>query len=201
MMRLVFPLCIFVAGHALQAQSLEFMAGHNGLFADVQWLKFLDQNHRWSIFSRTRATVDYDNNTDLFNGAYFNFTTNIGIGASLVGKINSAEGSVDAGAHIFKAKENWMLFGLASAGLKSDLEYNWFSIFRYTPKLGARWHLYTSLELFTVFIKNDHVASVQRLRAGLDYRSLQFGPALNLAQLGADFRTSHNFGGFIRKSF
>lgn len=192
---------LFLLPNNLHAQSLEFMAGHKRLFADMQWLRFLDNQHHWSVFCRSRATVDYNNNTDLFTGAYINYTTKSGLGASIVGKITSTEGAIDAGLHIFKVKSDWMLFGLASLGLKSDLEYSWFSILRYTPKVGARCRLYTSLELFFLFQKNRHVYSVQRLRVGLDWQGLQFGLANNLTEFGKAWQTDNNFGGFVRKVF
>lgn len=82
-MKAVVKLCMMVllpwGGNTL-AQSLELMPGTENLFVDAQWLKSVDQSTRWSIFSRTRATVDYDNNTDLFTGAYLNYTTKSGLG-------------------------------------------------------------------------------------------------------------------------
>ena len=177
------------------------MAGDKGIFVDAQWLKFMDSKYRWSLFSRTRATVNYENQTDFFTGAYLNYTTKSGIGASIVGKIGSAGAGGDAGIHIFKAKENWTLFGLAAVGLKKQLEYSWFSIFRFTPKIGENWKLYTSLELFFLFRQGQHLFSVQRFRIGLDWKGFQFGIANNLAELGSEFTTKNNFGGFIRKSF
>ena len=43
---------------------------------------------------------DYDDNSNLFSGAYLNYTTRHGIGASLVGKIASSGAGVDGGLHI-----------------------------------------------------------------------------------------------------
>ena len=140
--------CGVLASFICSGQSLEIMAGHESVFADVQWLDFVDANKQWPVFSRTRATVDYDNQTDLFTGAYLNYTLKNGLGASIVGKIGNSGGGADAGAHIFKAKSNWMLFGLASIGLKNELEYSWFSIFRFTPQINGQWKAYSSLELF-----------------------------------------------------
>ena len=184
-----------------QAQSLELMAGHERIFADVQWLKPLDKDYRWTVFSRTRATVDYDNNTNLFSGAYLNYTRPSGLGISLVGKISNAGGGADAGLHIFKSKPKWMLFGLASVGLKSKLEYSWFSILRFTPDISEKWKLYSSLELFSLFNKAGHVLSVQRIRLGVNRNNYQFGLALNLSEIGTNFTSNSNVGGFIRKSF
>lgn len=193
---LVLTWCSYV-----QAQSLELMAGNQRIFVDAQWLKPIDTELQWSIFSRTRATVDYDNNTNLFTGTYFNYTTKIGLGGSVVGKIGNNGAGVDAGVHIFKNKKNWMLFGLASVGLKSKLEYSWFSIFRFTPKIGANWKLYTSLELFSLFDKNGSVFNVQRVRLGLDRKGYQFGLASNLSETVNPLVFDNNFGVFIRKSF
>lgn len=183
------------------SQSLEVMAGHEQVFADVQWLKFMDTKKQWSLFSRTRATVNYDNQTNLFSGAYLNYTLKNGIGGSLVGKIGANGGGADAGIHIFKAKPNWMLFGLFSVGLKDQLEYSWFSILRITPRINEKWKVYTSLELFTLMGQENHLVSVQRLRLGLDYQKNQFGIAANFREVGESWTDTSNIGVFIRKSF
>lgn len=183
------------------AQSLEMMVGHQGIFADVQWLEPLDEAFRWSVFSRTRATVDYDNRTSLFTGAYLNHTTRSGIGVSIVGKVGDTGGGADAGLHIFKPRKNWMLFGLASVGIKQELEYSWFSIFRFSPPISEKWKLFTGLELFTLFNRQGHAFSVQRIRLGLDFKGYQFGLAANLSQAGKEPVLDQNLGGFIRRSF
>ncbi|MEM6345062.1 MAG: hypothetical protein AAF927_14320 [Bacteroidota bacterium] len=182
-------------------QSLELMLGNERLFADVQWLKFIDADAQWSLFSRTRATLNETNQTDLFSGAYLNRTFSNGLGVSLIGKIGANGGGADLGVHIFKAKPHWMLFALASVGLKDEWEYSWFSILRITPPLNEKWKLYSSLELFNLFNQGKHLISVQRLRLGLDNHQIQFGAALNLSEVGADWTTSSNLGAFIRKSF
>ncbi len=185
----------------INAQSIELMVGDKRVFGDVQWLKPLDDSFKWSLFSRTRATVDYENNTNLFSGAYLNYTTRSGLGASIVGRISSTASGIDGGFHIFKSKENWMLFGLASIGLKSELNYSWFSIFRYTPSLNEKWRFYSSLELFSSFNRSGHVFSVQRIRIGLDRGGFQFGLANNLSHAGKGGIRDNNFGGFVRKVF
>ena len=120
----------------INAQSLELMVGNQGVFADVQWLKPLDSTFRWSVFSRGRATVSYEGETNLFLGAYVNYTSRPGIGLSLVGRIGSSSTGGDLGVHFFKKQKIWMLFALLSAGLnaKRQLEYSWFSIFTGSAK-------------------------------------------------------------------
>ena len=195
-------LLLLAAVQFSKAQSLEIAPGNKNVFADLQWLKPFDQRYRWSLFSRTRMTVDYDNRANLFSGAYLNLTSKMGFGGSLVGKISQTAGAgADAGVHFFKSKPISMLFALATVGLRQHLEYSWFSILRFTPKINERWKWYTSLELFHLFNKNGHAFSVERVRVGLDFRGYQFGVAANFQQTGMDFKTNDNLGGFIRKSF
>lgn len=190
-----------LASQPLWGQSLELMVGHERIFADIQWLKFVDVDKHISVFSRTRATVDYENQTDLFSGAYVNYTLKNGLGASLVGKAGRTGGGADLGIHIFKAHENWMLFGLASVGLKKELTYSWFSILRFTPKLNENWRFYSSLELFHLFAQGTHLISVQRIRLGVEYEQFQWGLAGNLTEVGEEWSRNVNAGVFVRKVF
>jgi hypothetical protein len=203
MNRLLFLCSIsFITFLNLDAQSLEVMPGTERIFADAQWLKTFDAERKWSLFSRSRATVDYENNTDLFTGAYLNYTTSSGLGGTLVGRIATTGAGADAGIHYFKARRSFMVYALASVALQQDFSCSWFSILRYTPALNKNWRLYSSLELFSNFSRAGHVASVQRIRAGLDRSGYQFGLAVNLLGLGKTYRaTDTNPGVFLRKQF
>ncbi len=185
----------------IPAQSLEIMAGHQGIFTDAQWFSTFGKDRKWSVFSRTRATVDYEQHTDPFTGTYLNFTTRSGLGGSVVGKISSANAGADAGAHFLNISKSWTHFLLVSAGLKRPFEYSWFSVSRFTPPLSERLKLYTSLELFTLVREGRHVVSVQRLRAGLQQGQLEYGAAANLGETGRVRTVTTNFGLFLRKSF
>lgn len=188
--------------HGTHAQSLEVMPGTDRLFADVQWLETLDSNRKWSVFSRTRATDDYNENTNLFMGAYLNYTTSSGIGGTILGRISTGGSGGDMGVHYFKASKTFMIFALVSLGLASELGYSWFSIARYRPELSEKIRLYTSLELFSNFNEAGHAVSIQRIRVGLEKDAYQFGLALNLAGFGQNYgNTDHNPGVFIRKEF
>lgn len=185
------------------SQSFEVMPGTERIFIDVQWLKSFDEDYKWTLFSRARATAEYDENVNnLFTGAYLNYTTNSGFGGTVLGKIATIGSSVETGIHFFKNSKSFMVYALPTIALKSELSYSWFSIMRYTPSINDNLKLYTSLELFSNFNKSGHVASVQRIRAGLDIKNYQFGLALNLSGLGKDYNTTDtNPGIFIRKVF
>lgn len=184
------------------AQSFELMPGTERIFVDAQWLKTFDKKNQWSLFSRTRATVDYDENTNLFTGAYLNYTTRSGFGGTIVGRISTNGAGGDAGIHFFKVSDKFLIYALASVAIQSPFVCSWFSIIRYYPKLGDKWKLYSSLELFSSFNNDGHVASVQRIRLGLDRQGYQFGLGLNLTGLDNEYSTTDtNPGIFIRKQF
>jgi len=187
---------------SVQGQSLEVMPGLERLFVDVQWLKPLRADYSVSLFSRTRATVAAEDETDLFTAAYLNYTTKAGIGASLVGRAASRGAGADAGVHYFKTTPSITFFGLASVALTDEFSVAWFSIFRFTPALHEHWKLFSSVELYSLFGKRGHLFSVQRLRLGVSRSNYQFGLALNLSASGSDYGNPFsNPGIFLRKSF
>lgn len=187
----------------VSAQSFETMFGTERIFIDAQYLKFFDEGNKISLFSRARATAEYNNqNTNLFTGAYLNYTSKSGIGGTVLGRISTFGSGVDAGIHYFKANKKFLIYALPSINLNRELGYSWFSIIRYTPDLKKGWKLYISLELFSAFDKDGHTNSVQRVRVGTDKKGYQFGLALNLGQSGSSWTNSNtNPGIFLRKQF
>lgn len=190
-------------GPKIHSQSFELMPGTQRIFLDAQYLKFFDVPRKVSLFSRARATAEYSSNqTDLFTGAYLNYTTKSGIGGTILGRISSSNSGIDLGVHYFRAKEKFMIYALPSINIGKELLYSWFSILRFTPKINQNWKVYTSLELFSAFGGVGYLSSVQRLRAGLDRKGYQFGLALNLAQSHRSMESSDiNPGIFFRKQF
>ena len=84
------------------AQSFELMPGTERVFMDAQYLKFFDSNTRVSLFSRARATAEYtEQQTDLFTGAYLNYTIKSGFGGTVLGRISSNNSGIDVGIHYF----------------------------------------------------------------------------------------------------
>ena len=185
------------------SQSIELMPGNQRLFADVQFLKPIHkEDFTWTVFSRTRGTLDYENNTDLFSAAYFNYTSKIGLGGSIVGSLATGRGGgVGIGVNFFKATEKFSVFVLVSVDLDKPPTYSWFSIAKYYPVLKNKWKLYSSLELFTQIGNDGHLFSVQRMRLGLSYQKLQFGFGANIWQAGEEYVMDSNLGPFIRKEF
>ncbi len=183
------------------AQNFEVMPGTARLFMDAQYLKFFDKEYKFSLFSRARATTEYDGRaTNLFTGAYMNYTTNSGFGATVLGRVATSGAGIDAGIHYFKAKKSLLIYALPSINIGGALLYSWFSIIRYTPELQNEWKLYTSLELFSAFGQVGHLSSVQRIRLGLDKMGYQFGAAINLNE-SRYANTDVNPGIFFRKEF
>ncbi len=200
MKKLLFLVCSIPCIFA-NAQSFELMPGTERVFMDVQYLNYFDGDNTVSLFSRTRATAKYDrHSTDVFTGAYLNYTTKSGFGTTVIGRISSSTSGVDIGIHYFKATKSFMVYALPSINLNDELLYSWFSILRFTPKMGDHWKLYSSLELFFAFDEKGNLSSVQRMRLGVDKKGYQFGVAVNLNN--SRFSDADvNPGVFIRKQF
>ena len=91
---------------------------------------------------------------------------------------------------------------MPSLSISDGGAWSWFSIFRFRPALSEQCKGYVGVELFTAFDGSDHLASTQRLRLGVDYRTYQFGLAMNISELGSDLIVANdNYGIFLRKEF
>lgn len=201
MKRLLLFIILFVFWKISMPQSFEVMSGTKRLFKDAQYLKFFDTENKVSLFSRARATAEYnEQKTDLFTGAYLNYTTQSGFGGTILGRIASNNSGIDAGIHYFKATNRWMIYALPSINLKNELLYSWFSILRFTPELKKEWRLYSSIELFSAFDQIGHLSSVQRIRLGVEKNTFQFGLAVNYNHSRYS-STDLNPGIFFRKQF
>lgn len=201
MKKLVLFLFTIAFGFTAKAQSFEVMPGTKRIFIDAQSLKFFDGSHKISLFSRARATAAYnEQTTNLFTGAYLNYTTKSGFGGTVLGRISTGNSGIDAGIHYFKANKTFMIYALPSININDELLYSWFSILRFTPAIKADWRLYSSLELFSAFGQTGHLSSVQRIRLGLDKKGYQFGPAINLNK-NRSSKLDVNSGIFLRKQF
>lgn len=194
--------CLLFMHRVSQGQSLSLMPGTAGFFVDIQWLKPLEPTYRFTLFSRTRAAIDTGSYPDLFTGAYLNYTTPFGLGASLVGSVASQGAGGSIGVHYFKQSASLSFFGLLSVAPLGEPSVAWFSILRYQPELNADWKLYTSFEWYSLFDVMGHRFSVHRLRVGLDRGGYQFGLALNQRGIGPEYRQIFfNPGIFIRSTF
>lgn len=186
------------------AQSFEVMAGHERIFIDAQYLKYFDDNYKWSLFSRARATTTYGENpsTDLFSAGYLNYTIKNGFGVSAVGRISTFGSGIDLGPHVLKRIKSWTLFILPTININNELLYSWFSILKFEPTLSEKFKLYTSYEQFSAFNSNGHSISVQRIRIGINKSNFILGVAANLRESGTDLSNfNSNIGAFIKKEF
>jgi len=68
-MKKIITILSFIAlSNNIFSQSFEIMPGTKRIFIDVQWLKSIDQEYKWTLFSRSRATSMYnsENENNLF---------------------------------------------------------------------------------------------------------------------------------------
>ena len=193
---------LVVALTQLSGQSVEIMPGTQQVFADVQWLRWFDDEKSLSLFSRTRATVDYSNQSDIFTGGYLNYTTSAGIGPTMVAIVGRNGAGIEGGAHYFTVSPEHVVFALVSVASADRFTLSWFSIARYLPEVSNTIRLYTSLELYARLQDFTSQVSVIRARAGISFSSYQVGLAINTVTLDPQFSTwSVNPGVFVRREF
>jgi len=181
---------------------MELLPSTEYVFADIQFLEPFDRAYRFTLFSRTRMQIDYKGQVNFFSGAYFSYTQKKGWGTTFLGRVNNAEVGADGGIHYSQNRTNWSFFGLLAKDLTEPGGFSWFSILRHRLRLNETWKAYSSLELFIAMDGGNHIASLQRIRIGLDRMGYQFGLGFNWLELGNAFLfLNDTYGIFIRKEF
>ncbi|WP_010518582.1 hypothetical protein [Croceivirga radicis] len=205
-MKIEISLLILVLGllsfNNINAQRFELMPGTERLFFDIQWFEKFDSQGKWTLFSRTRGSYDYEDTTDIFSGAYFEYTTKSGFGPTFLGRIASTVAGAELGVHFIKQINNWSIYSLLSQEIRNQFDISWFSIVKFTPNISKTLKLYSSVELFMNFEKADHNVSVQRFRTGITKNNYFIGIGLNTTFTGTNFDLNYtNLGIFVKKQF
>lgn len=207
--RLFFILMGFLFHFNVKSQSIEIMPGNNFVFADIQLLQPLVENYRTSIFNRSYIRAFYEkapDRLDYLSATYFNVTSDIGLGGSLIGRFNKDGFTTDAGVHFLGQFKAITLILVPSFNLENTDIRIVFGTLRFRPAINETIKLYSSFENTSVYLVTDHLTSTQRMRLGLEYSGFQMGFAANMSQLSSPFLPElfwyhENYGVFVRKEF
>jgi hypothetical protein len=211
---LVMILWVF-CGTAKAQIPVEIFGGHEKATIDIMFFKYFrnkkGENARWLFFNRNRASIDY-RMTKTNYLPQFGFTEAIsynhenlkGFAPVLVGQVLSWGVYPKAGIQYAQIKREITIFTwlVCETLEKPDLDY--FLLFRYTPKLTEKLHLFTQLESVNTFptVSIENYSFTQRLRVGISIKSYQFGAGADFNQTGnTTFTKISNVGGFFRHEF
>ncbi len=186
---------------------VEAFIGHERATADVLWFRYIKdtagENSRFLFFNRSRAAVDYSNNTTfgLTNALSFNF--NSGIGLVAVAQFFGSGFFPKAGIQYFAQKKKFTLFTWLVCETWNNPSIDWFLLSRYEPKLTDKLSLFWQLELVNTTDRHGYYQLVQRARLGLGINpAWQLGLGTDFQQAGKEeFTSMANIGIFLRKVF
>jgi len=198
--------CVAMFVAAQQPMPVELFAGHKRTGADVLWFKSPAQqkNSPWLFFHRSRASVDYSNQTafGMTNALSYNFKNGLGIVAAT--QFLQSGFVAKGGFQYFKSFKNGSVFSWLVVGNNTSHRFSgdWFVLARYTPKLNnnIRWFLQT--EFFNTLDDQSNKSLTQRLRLGIKVNHWQTGLGGDYTQSGKNkWMATQNTGLFLRKEF
>jgi hypothetical protein len=190
------------------AQMLETYVGDKRSGVDVIWYKNFKNTKEeltpFKYFSRNRASFDNKNTTPIFgsvNAVSYNLKN--GIGAVTVGTFGSQQFVPKLGLQYGKITKDLLLFSWLVTDLKEKGGIDWFLLVRYQPKINEKWKCLLQSEFFTVYNPTTKLTNAtQRARMGFKYMAWGAGFMADLNQVGLrEFKTTTNFGGFLRYDF
>jgi hypothetical protein len=208
MMRALPILLLLLSAGLSQAQlPVELLGGNDRTTADVLWFRpFTDSSGKASpflFFNRTRASVNYSNQTAFGTTLAVSYNLRSGIGFVFTGQFLNQGFYPKAGVQYFTRTRRALLFTWVTAELLQQSRVDWFVLSRWEPPLSSQLNLFTQLELLSVVDPEGYLSLTQRIRLGLGFPlRWQSGVGIDLGQAGkGTFTTSTNIGLFIRKEF
>lgn len=209
MKRTLLPLIagLLMTGYSHGQLPVEILAGNDRTTADMLWFRpFTDsagKASRFLFFNRSRASVNYSNQTAFGTTLAVSYNLRSGIGFVFAGQFLNQGFYPKAGVQFFTRSAHAMLFTWVTAELLEQSRVDWFLLSRWEPPLTRRLNLFAQLELLSVLDPRGTWSFTQRVRLGLGLPlRWQAGAGLDFGQVGKEsFTTTSNLGIFIRKEF
>lgn len=211
----LFFLCVLLQTSFLAQIPMEIFSGHEKTTVDIMFFKYFKNNHaentRWLFFNRNRASIDYRMTKTTFL-PQFGFTEAIsynheklkGFAPVFVGQVLSWGVYPKAGIQYAHISKNMTIFTWLVCETLEKPDFDYFLLFRYTPKITEKVNLFTQAESVNTFptVSTDNFSFTQRLRLGIQLKTYQFGAGADFNQTDNNtFTKIYNIGGFIRHEF
>ena len=203
------------SGNAAAQIPVEIFTGHEKATVDVMFFSFFKnssgKSSRWLFFNRNRASVDYRMTQNSYL-PQFGFTEAVsynhpalkGFAPVVVGQVLSWGVYPKAGIQYARLTKNATLFTWLVAETLQNTDIDYFLLFRYTPPITQKLHLFTQFESVNALptYAGGLYNFTQRLRLGLKLQHWQFGLGADFNQNGKHkFTTTQNAGLFLRYEF
>lgn len=201
---------------AVKAQiPVEVFGGHKKTTVDVMFFKFFKnrkgENSHVLFFNRNRASIDY-RMTERSYLPQFGFTEAVsynhpklkGFAPVIVAQVLSWAVYPKAGIQFVYTKKEVTIFTWIVCEMLNSPDLDYFLLFRYTPRLTDRLHLFTQVESVNAFPTSlpGTLNLTQRIRLGLKIKDWQLGAGADINEAGnATYLTTYNLGGFLRHEF
>ena len=191
--------CLALPQKAEAGGSAELMAGNRSATLDLKVGTELAPGLQF--FTRQFSSVNYDNEVGHFG--LINLGYNVWDGLNVLAQAQAIPGVGAAprfGFEYFKQVGDFGLYGEAVSTVPESPQIELLANIGYRPSLTDDLRLVTDLEAITLLSpERGHDYSTQRLRLGLGAGQFEFGPALNLEEVGGN--VDYNVGGSVKVNF
>lgn len=200
----VFLFILLISSYAKSQISIQVYGGNKE--AEVLGIYDKDFKNRWNYFVSATASYDYETGK-VSPGIYQSLNYYVGNNWGASGGVYISDDNVipSLGLAYVKETRNFGINLFPSVTYSFDggkLGLGLYTFVEYTPKLNERLNLYSMLMVESDFSFQEHQASSQIIRLGIENsKKMQFGIGSNISQTENTFETDINFGVFIGKKF
>lgn len=195
---------VLISSYAQSQVTIQAYGGNKE--AEVLGIYDKDFKNRWNYFVSGTASYEYETgkvSPSVYQSLNYYIGNNWGVSSGVY--ISDEDVMPSFGLAWIKETRNFGIslfpavtysFDTGKAGM------GLYTLMEYTPKLNEKLNLYSMLMVESDFSFQEHQASSQIIRLGLENsKKMQFGIGSNISQTGNTFETDINFGVFIGKKF
>lgn len=191
-----------VAGLALgQVIAVEGMLGNRNYYYQHNFTVPIAANSRFAVFhtSSLHALYDEEEKNEVMSQTYITYSLQkflrLAVGTFYASKPGI---SPSASLQVVVSRNNFRAWLVPRVDLKEGGSFEGMTLLEFIPPLRQDISLYIRTQLMTNYGPRYHNRSYQNFRAGIRYKTITSGLALNVDERGREKQTQHNVGFFLQ---
>ncbi|MEL7119750.1 MAG: hypothetical protein AAFO07_09925 [Bacteroidota bacterium] len=169
---------------------------------ETWWTKPIDKQYKFVLFNLNTAEYLFDlDQSQFMSYSVLNIDVWKGLGPVIGTRILQDKVAGLVGIQYTFFSQTVFITTNFTTETKSNPDFEFYTLAQYRPKLSRLLNGFIQTQLSFNFNANQHLFSFQQIRLGPDFKTYQFGLAINQFQLGSNWENEVHPGIFFRLEF
>ena len=191
--------CFALSQKSFSQFVIEPFVSNDQLILESWYFNTIDESKRLSVFALNESIYDYDTeSSSLLSFGMFGYDWIKGFGPIAGWRLSEQSSAALGGLQYGFYRENFFLITYLNSELKSDPNFEFYTITQFRPQLSEKLKGFGQLQISKNFNTDIHTFSLYRLRLGADLGKIQTGLGLDQTFFGEDWESDIAPGFFVR---